>query len=123
EKEGVTGISDAQWREHQRLVRMEAARNGMTGALQELGSAVNTYFTPEERLTFAHFAESKRAGMSAADLEKFAIPLAESAALADQEARWRFDLMMQQAALPNFYGNVQPLVELQRRRGAFADLA
>ena len=123
EKEGVTGISDTQWRDHQRLVRMEAARNGMAMALQELGSAVNTYFTPEERLTFAHFAESKRAGMSAADLEKFAIPLAESAALADQEARWRFDLMMQQAALPNFFSNVQPLVELQRRRGAFADLA
>jgi predicted Zn-dependent protease len=123
EKEGVTGISDTQWRDHQRLVRMEAARNGMAMALRELGSAVNTYFTPEERLTFAHFAESKRAGMSAADLEKFAIPLAESAALADQEARWRFDLIMQQAALPNFYGNLQPLIDLQRRRGSFADLA
>jgi tetratricopeptide (TPR) repeat protein len=123
EKEGVAGISDAQWREHQRLLRMETARNGMTGALQELGSAVNTYFTPEERLTFAHFAESKRAGMNAADLEKFAIPLSESAALADQEARWRFDLMMQQAALPNFYSNVRPFIDLQRRRGGFAELA
>ena len=107
-KEGITGLSDAQWREHQRLLRMETARNGMTGALQELGSAVNTYFTPEERLAFAHFAESKRAGMNAADLEKFAVPLAESAALADQEAHWRFDLIMQQAAMPNFYSNVRP---------------
>jgi predicted Zn-dependent protease len=123
EKVGVTGISDAKWRENQRHTRMETARNGMTGALQELGSAVNTYFTPEERLTFAHFAESKRDGMSAADLEKFAVPLAESAALADQEARWRFDLIMQQAALPNFYSNVNPFIDLQRRRGAFADLA
>jgi predicted Zn-dependent protease len=122
-KEGVTGISDAQWRDHQRRVRMEAARNGMTGALQELGSAVNTYFTPEERLSFAHFAESKRAGMNAADLEQFAVPLSESAALADQEARWRFDLMMQQAALPNFYSNVRPFIDLQRRRGVFAELA
>ena len=66
EKEGVAGITDAKWRENQRLLRMETARNGMTGALQEIGTAVNTYFTPEERLTFAHFAESKRAAMNAA---------------------------------------------------------
>jgi len=123
EKEGFTGISDTKWRENQRRTRMETARNGMTGALQEMGSAVNTYFTPEERLTFAHFAESKRAGMNAADLEKFAIPLAESATLADQEAHWRFDLIMQQAALPNFYSNVRPFIDLQRRRGRFAELA
>jgi len=123
EKEGVTGISDAKWRENRRRTRMETARNGMTGALQELGSAVNTYFTPEERLAFAHFAESKRAGMNAADLENFAIPLAESAALADQEAHWRFDLIMQQAALPNFYSNVRPFIDVQRRRGRFAELA
>jgi tetratricopeptide (TPR) repeat protein len=123
EKEGVTGISDAQWRENQRHTRMETARTGMTGALQELGGDVNTYFTPEERFAFAHFAESKRAGMSAGDLEKFAIPLAESAALADQEAHWRFDLIMQQAALPNLYSNVRPYVDLQRRRGRFAELA
>ena len=123
EKEGVAGITDAKWRENQRLLRMETARNGMTGALQEIGTAVNTYFTPEERLTFAHFAESKRAAMNAADLEKFAIPLAESAALADQEAHWRFDLIMQQAGMPNFYSNVRPFVDLQRRRGRFAELA
>ncbi len=123
EKEGVTGITDAQWRENQRRMRTETARNGMTGALQELGSAVNTYFTPEERLTFSHFAESKRAGMNAADLEKFAIPLAESAALADQEEHWRFDLIMQQTGMPNFYSNVRPFVDLQRRRGRFAELA
>jgi tetratricopeptide (TPR) repeat protein len=123
EKEGVTGLTDAQWREHQRLLRMETARNGMTGALQELGSAANLYFTPEERLAFAHFAESKRTGMNAADLEKFAIPLVESAALADQEAHWRFDLIMQQAGMPNFYSNVRPFVDLQRRRGRFAELA
>jgi len=123
EKEGVTGMTDAKWRENQRRTRIETARNGMAGALQELGSTVNTYFTPEERLTFAHFAESKRVGMNAADLEKFAIPLAESAALADQEAHWRFDPIMQQAALPSFYSNVRPFIDLQRRRGRFADLA
>jgi hypothetical protein len=60
--------------------------------------------------------------MTAADLEKFAIPLAESAALADQEARWRFELLMQQAAQLNHYANERPFIDLQRRRGRFSEL-
>jgi tetratricopeptide (TPR) repeat protein len=122
EKEGVSGITDAQWRENQRRMRIETARSGMAVVLREMGGAVNTYFTPEERPTFTHFAESKRAGINIADLDRFAIPLAESAALADQEAHWRFESIMQQATLPNFYSNVQPFVDLQRRRGRFAEL-
>jgi len=122
EKEGISGISDTRWRENQRRTRVDTARTGMAAVLQEMGGAVNTYFTPEERLTFAHFAESKRTGMNTADLEKFAIPLAESAALADQEARWRFESIMQQATLPNFYSNAQPFIDLQRRRGRFEEL-
>ena len=122
EKQGITGMTDARWRENVRHNRMETATNGMAGTLQEIGNAVNTYFTPEERLTFAHFAESKRQGMNVTDLEKFAIPLAESAALADQEGRWRFELLMQQAAMPNYSSQLQSFIDLQRRRGRFADL-
>ena len=121
-KQGVTGLTDAQWRENTRRKRMETARNEMESALQELGSTVNTYFTPEERLSFAQFAESKRAGMSLDDVVKFAIPLAVNAALADDEARWRFELMMQWGPSPNRGVNPQPFVELQRRRGRFAEL-
>ena len=122
EKQGITGITDAQWRENVRRHRIQTARTGMAKALQEMGSAVNTYFTPEERLAFAHFAESKRSGMSFDDLERFAIPLAESASLADQEARWRFEWLMQRASQPNYYPNTQPFIDLQRRRGQFAEL-
>ena len=121
-KQGVTGLTDAQWRENTRRKRMETARNEMEAALQELGSTVNTYFTPEERLSFAQFAESKRAGMSLGDVQKFAIPLAVTAGLADQEAHWRFELMMQWGPQMNHRVNPQPFVELQRRRGRFAEL-
>ena len=110
ERAGLTGITDAKWRENQRRIRIDTARNGMAGALQELGSAVNTYFTPEERLAFAHFAESKREGMHADDVEKFAIPLAESASLADQEAHWRFDVIMQRAACRTSTATCVPLL-------------
>ena len=122
ERQGIAAVTDAQWRERVRQTRIETARNGMAVVLEEMGNAVNTYFTPEERLAFASFAESKRKGMNLDDLEKFAIPLAESAALSEQEARWRFEAMMQRAALPNSYGNSQPFIDLQRRRGRFAEL-
>jgi tetratricopeptide (TPR) repeat protein len=123
QRQGITGLTDTQWRENARRNRIETARNGMESALREMGNAVNTYFTPEERLGFAHFAESLRSGMLYDDVERFAIPLAVSAVLADQEARWRFDGMMQQAQLPNHYLSMQALVDVQRRRGRFAELA
>ena len=123
QKQGLGGLTDLQWREHVRQNRIETARNGMAACLQEMGGSVNTYFTPEEHAAFARFAESKRAGMDGDDLEKFAIPLAESAALADQEARWRFEWMLESARLPNHDPNVTALVDLQRRRGRFTELA
>jgi len=121
-KQGFSGITDAQWRENVRRNRIETARNGMEACLSEMGAAVNTYFTPEERLGFAQFAESKHRIMLADDAEKFAIPLAVSANLADQEARWRLESLMRRATWPNQYPNIQPFVDLQRRRGRFAEL-
>jgi tetratricopeptide (TPR) repeat protein len=123
QKQGLGGLTESQWREHVRQNRIATARNGMAACLQEMGGTVNTYFTPEERLAFARFAESKRVGMDPYDLEKFAIPLAESAALAEQEARWRFEWLLQGAHLPSHYPNTSPLVDLQRRRGRFTELA
>lgn len=121
-KQGFSGITDAQWRENVRRNRIETARNGMEACLGEMGAAVNTYFTPEERLAFAQFAESKHRIMLPDDAEKFAIPLAVSANLGDQEARWRLEALMHRASLPNQYPNIQPFVDLQRRRGRFAEL-
>jgi predicted Zn-dependent protease len=122
ERLGIAAMADSEWRDNLRRSRIETARNGMEGALQEMGSAVNTYFTPEERLAFAQFADSKRSAMTAADVDKFAIPLAESAALADREAHWRFDWIMTRAEPPNYYPNIQPFIDLQRRRGRFDEL-
>jgi tetratricopeptide (TPR) repeat protein len=124
EKQGIAAVTDAQWRDRVRQTRISTARDGMAAVLEEMGDAVNNYFTPEERVNFASFAEAKRNGMNTADLEKFAIPLAESAALSDQESRWRFELMMRGASAgPNSYVNAQPLIDLERRRGRFAELA
>jgi predicted Zn-dependent protease len=120
---GIAAVTDAQWRERVRRTRIETARNGMAAVLAEMGNTVNLFFTPEERLGFAHFAESKKIGMNVADVERFAIPLAQSAALADQESRWRFEVMMQVPNdFPNLYSRMPVFVDLQRHRGRFAEL-
>ena len=123
EKQGVAGLTDAQWRENVRQNRIQTARSGMESALHEMGTTVNTYFTPEERLTFAQFADSIQSSMSIDDVDRFAIPLAVNANLAEQEAHWRFEVLMRRAGEPNRYLNFQPLVDLQRGRGRFAELA
>ena len=119
-EQGVTGVTDAEWRANELRFRTDNARNGMMTALQEMGSTASTYYTPEERLTFAHFAEAKRAGMTIADVEKMALPLAQSGEMSYQEALWRYEVMMQHTRTEQ---NLQPYIALQRKRGLFTELA
>ncbi|HYW37978.1 MAG TPA: hypothetical protein VE957_07690 [Terriglobales bacterium] len=123
EKQGIAAVTDAQWRERVHRTRINTARDGMAAVLEEMGGTVNTYFTPEERLVFASFAESKWKAANPADFGRFAVLLAQSAGLSDQESHWRFDLMMQSAsAVPYSYASAQPFIDLERRRGRFAEL-
>ena len=122
-KEGIAAITEREWRERTQENRVRTARDGMRGALSEMGNTVGAYFTPEEKLAFAKFAETKRTGMSLADVDAFAVPLAQSAGLADLEARWRYELMMEPVVNSGILlARMQPFVELQRRRLKFAEL-
>ncbi len=96
-RQGIAAITDREWRERTQENRVRTARDGMRSALSEMGNTVSAYFTPEEKVAFAKFAETRRAGMSLADVEAFAVPLAQSAGLAELEARWRYELMMDEA--------------------------
>ena len=122
-KEGMAAITDKEWRERTQQNRVRTARESMRVALSEMGTVVAAFFTPEEKVSFAKFAETTRAGMSAEDVDAFAVPLAQSAGLGDLEARWRFELMMHEGGnSPVGLARVQPLVDLQRRRLKFAEL-
>jgi predicted Zn-dependent protease len=122
-KEGIAAISDKEWREHTLQVRLANARTGMTAALTEMGTTLAEYFTPEEKVKFVHFAQTVRSPMNFQDANLFALPLVHSAGLAEQEARWHYDLMMHsggdEAAL---LGQMSRFVELQRQRAKFAEL-
>ena len=60
--------------------------------------------------------------MNLTDMEAFAIPLAQSAGLAEIEARWRYELIMQSEARSGFgLGRMRAFVDLQRRRLQFEE--
>ena len=122
-KEGLTGISDQAWRKHVLDIRQQNARNGMHGALTEMGATVERYFTPEEKAAFADYAQTLRAPMSAEDVKRFVIPLVQAAGLADEEARWRFELLMSSVPnQPDAMSQMSEFVQLQRQRLKFAEL-
>lgn len=121
-QQGLAALTNSQWRQGVRRARIETARNEFAAALREMAATEDTYFTPEERMAFAHFAEAKRAGMSASDVDQFAIPMAESGNLASQESRWRYELLMQRHIPNNIGTSLGQFVALQRRRGLFSEL-
>ncbi|HKS96279.1 MAG TPA: hypothetical protein VJV74_09110, partial [Terriglobia bacterium] len=90
--------------------------------LQAMGVAVKTYFTPEEKTTFAAFLEKKRQGMRENDVTQILLPLVEAAGLADLEARWRDELMMAHPGSPQAQVQESRLEQLQKQRMRFAEL-
>jgi len=94
-KEGISAARDSEWRRRQKEIRVENAREGMHASLVEMGSVAARYFTPEEKVSFAEFAQKLRTSMAAPNaVESFAIPLVQSAGLAEKEAAWRYALLM-----------------------------
>jgi tetratricopeptide (TPR) repeat protein len=122
-REGIAAITDREWRERTQENRVRTAREGMHAALSEMGNAVATYFTPEEKVSFSAFAESKRTAMNLTAVDTFAIPLAQSAGLGNLEARWRYEVMMQSETNSGVeLAGMRPFIEVQRRRLKFAEL-
>jgi predicted Zn-dependent protease len=122
-KEGIAAVTNSEWRQRTQQMRIENARAGMQSALVEMGNTVARYFTPAEKLSFAQFAQKARSAMNFADVEAFAIPLTQNAGLAELEARWRYQLMMEPREQPGvLFARMNALVNLQRRRLKFAEL-
>lgn len=89
----------------------------LQSALRQVGAAVAQYFTPEEKLAFANFLEGNLTTLTAERIQSL-IPIAQSAGLADLEAKWR-----NQSLLSDPGGPAQPLVDIQQRRLRYTELA
>src|SRR5260370_38844520 len=89
-KVGIEATTDEEMRKNMLQARIDNARNGMTAALHEIGTAVDLYYTSEEKRQFAtSFVQPKRVGMTKREVDEFEMPLTEAAALPEQEMRWR----------------------------------
>ncbi|HUL16691.1 MAG TPA: hypothetical protein VLV88_11885 [Terriglobales bacterium] len=123
-KQGIAAVTNSEWRQRVQETRLENARSGMAAALTEMGKTVATYFTPEEKASFAQFAQKLRAPMTPMDVETFAIPLVQSAGLTDLEAQWRYELTSAPTTNPGvMLARMQSYAELERRRLKFEELA
>ncbi len=122
-KEGIAAATDSALRTRLQAERVTDARQGMRASLIELGNTAALYFTPEEKTSFAQFAQKLRQPMSLQDVDTFVVPLAQSANLAELEATWRYELMTEPGLQPNvLIGRMQAYADLQRRRMSFAEL-
>jgi len=103
-----------------RLMTRERAYDKTDAALANpipTGTAVATYFTPEEKQAFATFLRGKLGKITAESIAAL-MPAADSAGLADLKAEWQNQLL---TVSPG--GPTQALIEIQQSRLRYSELA
>jgi tetratricopeptide (TPR) repeat protein len=98
--------------------RTQTANTNLEAAVRALGEAVQTFYTPEQKLAFAQSLDRLHDGPAANP--KLALEVAQAAALTDREAAW---LAQQLLTGPRNEAPVQACSTLQQARLKFADLA
>ena len=98
----------------------DQANAAFSRALIAIGSAVDTFYTPEERAAYATLLDQQRVGASPKRLIDTWIPAAHAAGLAEKEAAWDKDVMFSGSDMASM--QVSAYVELQRSRMAFPEL-
>lgn len=119
--EGVDAVADSDGREQEAESRNQRATTAFNSALAAMGAAVDTYYTPEERTTFAALLETLRTGATPKQLASVWIPAANAAHLQEKEAAWRKELLLTKG--DTALEQLAPYTELERRRLRFTELA
>lgn len=109
-------------RKARRGVPVDRTIQRCTAALQQMGLAVDRYYTPEQRRRFANYLLEARAGLPYEDLVQELLPLAQAAGLAELETRWRYEVMSAWAGEESAKVHAHRYQQLQERRGEFAEL-
>lgn len=117
---GIEAATSSELRKNLLATRTGNARNGLMACMREMGTAVNRYFTPEERVVFAKSLETKSAGMTTTEAYDYLLPAAEKAVLPDLQVK-----LMTAAIVARPMGGVSTssLEQLQIRRLKLMDLA
>jgi cellulose synthase operon protein C len=124
---GAQEKTEAQFKGREMSMRRQSAHAGLTAALKEIGTTVNRYYTPEERLQFREFLASKRAGMTTPQVLDLLFPMAENVDTA-LEVRYRLEAMMaawkgdSRSYEPQNPANASVFSSIQRKRMKFDEL-
>ena len=118
--QGIASVTDADWRKQQAAARLQLATSTYANALATIGSAVDTFYAPDERSAYATLLAQQRTGATPQQLVDTFIPAVHAAGLLDQEATWRKELLLTPGN--NALQQLQPYIELQRSRLLFTDL-
>src|SRR5262249_31579038 len=120
-KNGIEAATNRELRNSLLATRTSNAFNGMVASMKEMGSAVDRYFTPEEKLALATSVQNKLAGMPRVDAHSFMLPLAERAGFAEIQARLTFEIVLDEKrsytgrALENLQIRRLKLIELRQQ--------
>ena len=105
---------------YMRLMTRERAYDDASAKLfhqAAMGSVVATYFTPEEKQTFATFLRGQL-GQATPEIITGLMPSVESSGLADLKADWLNQLLVLSPG-----ESAQPLIEIQQKRLRYGELA
>jgi len=119
-RENISGDEAAGFRQNFAMQRRQAAEQSLRAAVEALGKAVQTYYTPEQKQTFAVTLDKLHDSAQQNANPELALEAATAAGLADREADWR-----RQSLPADERNNAQVglYVSLQQRRLQFSPLA
>jgi tetratricopeptide (TPR) repeat protein len=118
-KNGIEAVTNTELKKGLLTTRANNARSGLTACMREMGTAVDRYFTPEERVAFAKSLETKNAGMSRTEAYDYLLPAAEKAGIPDLQVKLMYEATLARPYLATY---TQTLEDLQVRRLKLKDL-
>jgi Tfp pilus assembly protein PilF len=92
-KQGFSAITNEDWRKQRVGERTAQAKSGFAQALRSMAAVTGEYGTPEEKVLFAAWLQSKRStAADGSELREVYLPAIQAAGLADMEAGllWEF---------------------------------
>lgn len=118
-RENITGDEAAGFRQNFATQRRQAADQNLKAAVDALGKAVQTYYTPEQKQAFALTLDKLHESTQANANPDLALQAATVAVLTDREADWR----KQSLSTDDNFGQLGIYVSLQQRRLQSSSLA
>ncbi|MGZ4873186.1 MAG: tetratricopeptide repeat protein, partial [Candidatus Angelobacter sp.] len=119
-RNGIEAVTNTELRKSLLATRTSNAGNGLMACMREMGTAVNRYFTPEERVGFAKLLEAKNAGMTPSEAENYLLPAAEKAGIPELQVKFISAVL---SAKPRAGISTSRLEQLQIQRLKLMELA